>query len=64
MKDTVKALVESACMPSLDFATKNRSAFNILDPVTEAQNVNMTYVPQKVIVVKDPEGGYKSVERL
>ena len=69
MKDTVKALVESACMPSLDFATKNRSAFNILDPVTEAQNVNMTYVPQKVIVVKDPEGGYmveyaNNLERL
>ena len=69
MKDTVKALVESACMPSLDFATKNRAAFNILDIVTEAQRVNTTYIPQKVIVVKDPEGGYlveyaNNLERL
>lgn len=69
MKDTVKALIESACMPDLDFATKNRTAFNILDTVTEAQRVNTTYIPQKVIVVKDPEGGYlveyaNNLERL
>lgn len=69
MKDTVKALIESACMTDLDFATKNRTAFNILDTVTEAQRVNTTYIPQKVIVVKDPEGGYlveyaNNLERL
>lgn len=69
MKDTVKALIESACMPDLDFTTKNRAAFNILDTVTEAQRVNTTYIPQKVIVVKDPEGGYlveyaNNLERL
>lgn len=69
MKDTVKALVESACMPNLDFASKNRAAFNILDTVTEAQRINTTYIPQKVIVVKDPEGGYlvefaNNLERL
>lgn len=69
MKDTVKALIESACIPDLDFATKNRAAFNILDTVTEAQRVNTTYIPQKVIVVKDPEGGYlveyaNNLERL
>lgn len=69
MKDTIKALVESACMPNLDFASKNRAAFNILDTVTEAQRMNTTYIPQKVIVVKDPEGGYlvefaNNLERL
>lgn len=69
MKDTVKALIESACMPDLDFTTKNRTAFNILDTVTEAQRINTTYIPQKVIVVKDPEGGYlveyaNNLERL
>lgn len=69
MKDTVKALIESACMPDLDFVTKNRAAFNILDTVTEAQRINTTYIPQKVIVVKDPEGGYlveyaNNLERL
>lgn len=69
MKDTVKALVESACMPNLDFSTKNRTAFNILDVVSEAQRLNTTYIPQKVIVVKDPEGGYlveysNNLERL
>lgn len=69
MKDTVKALVESSCVPNLDFASKNRAAFNILDNVTEAQRLNTTYIPQKVIVVKDPEGGYmveyaNNLERL
>lgn len=69
MKDTVKALIESACIPDLDFATKNMAAFNILDTVTEAQRINTTYIPQKVIVVKDPEGGYlveyaNNLERL
>ena len=69
MKDTIKALVESACMPNLDFASKNRAAFNILDTVTETQRMNTTYIPQKVIVVKDPEGGYlvefaNNLERL
>lgn len=69
MKDTVKVLVESSCVPNLDFASKNRAAFNILDSVTEAQRLNTTYIPQKVIVVKDPEGGYmveyaNNLERL
>ena len=69
MKDTVKVLVESLCVPNLDFASKNRAAFNILDSVTEAQRLNTTYIPQKVIVVKDPEGGYmveyaNNLERL
>lgn len=71
MKDTVKMLVESACVPDLDFATRNTAAFNILDPITESQKVNTTYIPQKVIVVKDPEnqGGYlvefsNNLERL
>lgn len=69
MKDTVKVLVESSCVPNLDFASKNRVAFNILDSVTEAQRLNTTYIPQKVIVVKDPEGGYmveyaNNLERL
>ena len=71
MKDTVKMLVESACVPDLDFATRNTAAFNILDPITESQKMNTTYIPQKVIVVKDPEnqGGYlvefsNNLERL
>ena len=69
MKDTVKVLVESSCVPNLDFASKNRAAFNILHSVTEAQRLNTTYIPQKVIVVKDPEGGYmveyaNNLERL
>lgn len=71
MKDTVKMLVESACVPNLDFATRNTAAFNILDTITESQRLNTTYIPQKVIVVKDPEnqGGYlvefsNNLERL
>lgn len=69
MKDTVKVLVESSCVPNLDFASKNIAAFNILDSVTEAQRLNTTYIPQKVIVIKDPEGGYmveyaNNLERL
>lgn len=69
MKDTVKALVESAVTPDVDFITENTVALEMLDVVSEAAANSTTYFPQRVQVMKVPGEGYvveyaNNLERL
>lgn len=52
MKDTVKAIIESSVLPEVDFLSKNTAALNILDTVNEADRRQLTFIPQKVTVMK------------
>lgn len=58
MLDTVKSLLESSVEPEVDFFTQNRSALNMLESVTESERMSTRFTPQKVMVLKSPEGGY------
>lgn len=69
MKDTVKALLESVAMPQIDFLSKNTASLHILRSVTEAERMTTTFTPSKVMVCKNPDGGYiveyaNNLERL
>lgn len=69
MVDTVKCLIESSAMPEIDFRTKNTANLGILDPITEAERTMMQFYPGKVMVQKNPNGGYlieyaNNLERL
>ena len=52
MKNTVKALIESAAIPEVDFLTKNTAALNMLDPIAEGDLYQTQFTPQKVMVLK------------
>ena len=52
MKDTVKAIIESSVLPEVDFLSKNTAALNILDTVNETDRRQLTFIPQKVTVMK------------
>lgn len=54
MKDTLKSLLESATIPSLDVQTRNTLAYNGLSKFTEAGCLE--YTPQKVIINKSRSG--------
>lgn len=58
MLDTVKSLLESSVEPEVDFFTQNRSALNMLESVAESERMSTRFTPQKVMVLKSPEGGY------
>ena len=58
MLDTVKSLLESSVEPEVDFFTQNRAALNMLESVAESERMSTRFTPQKVIVLKSPEGGY------
>ena len=58
MLDTVKSLLESSVEPEVDFYTQNRAAFNMLDTIAESEKMSTMFTPQKVMVLKSPEGGY------
>lgn len=58
MLDTVKSLLESSVEPEVDFFTQNRAALNTLESVAESERMSTRFTPQKVMVLKSPEGGY------
>lgn len=58
MLDTVKSLLESSVEPEVDFFTQNRAALNMLESVAESERMSTRFTPQKVMVLKSPEGGY------
>ena len=58
MLDTVKSLLESSLEPEVDFFTQNRAALNMLESVAESERMSTRFTPQKVMVLKSPEGGY------
>ena len=58
MLDTVKSLLESSVEPKVDFFTQNRAALNMLESVAESERMSTRFTPQKVMVLKSPEGGY------
>lgn len=58
MLDTVKSLLESSVEPEVDFFTQNRSALNMLESIAESERMSTRFTPQKVMVLKSPEGGY------
>lgn len=58
MLDTVKSLLESSVEPEVDFFTQNRVALNMLKSVAESERMSTRFTPQKVMVLKSPEGGY------
>ena len=58
MLDTVKSLLESSVEPEVDFYTQNRAALNMLESVAESERMSTRFTPQKVMVLKSPEGGY------
>lgn len=58
MLDTVKSLLESSVEPEVDFFTQNRSALNMLESIAESERMSIRFTPQKVMVLKSPEGGY------
>lgn len=58
MIDTVKSLLESSVEPEVDFYTQNRAALNMLDTIAESERMSTRFTPQKVMVLKSPEGRY------
>ena len=58
MLNTVKSLLESSVEPEVDFFTQNRAALNMLESVAESERMSTRFTPQKVMVLKSPEGGY------
>lgn len=58
MLDTVKSLLESSVEPEVDLFTQNRAALNMLESVAESERMSTRFTPQKVMVLKSPEGGY------
>ena len=58
MLDTVKSLLESSVEPEVDFFTQNRAALNMLESVAESERMSTRFTPQKVMVLKSPEGRY------
>ena len=69
MRDTVKALMESAVTPHADSATKNRVAYSSLQSMSESAAGLMRFVPEKVLVDRVGANDYAirysgNIERL